>query len=81
MVEGKARHLAKACTHAGGVPKLLLAVVRAHGCSGGGDGPCLEPVYHFVEHLLHVLLGLADNLVLHPEVDAKCLVLAPDMPT
>jgi hypothetical protein len=80
VVEGKAGRLAKARTHAGGVPKLLLVVVRAHGCSGGGDGPCLEPVYHFVEHLLHVLLGLADNLVLHPEVDAKCLVLAPGVP-
>jgi hypothetical protein len=69
--------LAMARTHAGGVPKLLLAVVRARGCSGGA---CLEPVYDIVEHLLHVLLGLADNLVPHPWVDAKRLVLAPGAP-
>ena len=62
-------------THAGGVPNLLLTVVRARGCSGGGA--CLEPVDDFVEHLLDVLLGLADDLVPHLGVDAQRLVAAP----
>ena len=60
----------------------LKAMARTQAaCDGGGGGARLEPVYDFVEHLLDVLLVLADDLVPHPCVDdAERLVLAPGAP-
>jgi hypothetical protein len=68
------KSLESAMHHASRGPLLLLA-----GCGGRSScgGAVLEPGDDFVEHLLDVLLRLADDLVPHPGVDSERLVVAP----
>ncbi|CAL4956842.1 unnamed protein product [Urochloa decumbens] len=69
--------------HAGRVLQLLrLLLLRVGGGgSGAGAGAArLEPGDDFVEHLLDVLLGLADDLVPHSGVHPERLVPAPCAP-
>ncbi|CAL4963887.1 unnamed protein product [Urochloa decumbens] len=67
--------------HAGRVLQLLrLLLLRVGGAGAGAGAARLEPGDDFVEHLLDVLLGLADDLVPHPRVHPERLVPAPCAP-